>query len=44
MTQGAQSASWLERYAVADNSGTPSELSQQLAENSNRIVRAAARV
>lgn len=44
LTQGAQSASWLERYAVADNSGTPSVLRQQLAEDSNRIVRAAARV
>ncbi|MEH1999377.1 MAG: hypothetical protein V7L00_11620 [Nostoc sp.] len=44
LTQGAQSASWLERYAVADNSGTPSVLRQQLAQDSNRIVRAAARV
>ena len=44
LTQAAQSASWLERYAVADNSGTPSVLRQQLAEDSNRIVRAAARV
>lgn len=44
LTQGAQSASWLERYAVADNPATPSELRQQLAEDSNRIVRATARV
>ncbi|MEH2257853.1 hypothetical protein [Nostoc sp.] len=44
LTQGAQSASWLERYAVANNSGTPTVLRQQLAEDSNRIVRAAARV
>ncbi|MEH2036327.1 hypothetical protein [Nostoc sp.] len=44
LTQAAQSASWLERYAVADNSGTPIELRQQLAQDSNRIVRAAARV
>ncbi|WP_414512998.1 hypothetical protein [Nostoc sp. PCC 9305] len=44
LTQAAQSASWLERYAVADNSGTPSVLRQQLAQDSNRIVRAAARV
>ncbi|MEH1987065.1 HEAT repeat domain-containing protein [Nostoc sp.] len=44
LTQAAQSASWLERYAVADNSGTPIELRQQLAQDSNRIVRVAARV
>ncbi|MEH2026489.1 HEAT repeat domain-containing protein [Nostoc sp.] len=44
LTQGAQSASWLERYAVADNPATPSVLRQQLTQDSNRIVRAAARV
>ncbi len=44
LTQGAQSASWVERYAVADNPATSSELRQQLAQDSNRIVRATARV
>ncbi|MDZ8260386.1 hypothetical protein [Nostoc sp. ChiQUE01b] len=44
LTQGAQSASWLERYTVADNSGTPNVLRQQLGQDSNQIVCAAARV
>ncbi|MEH2240045.1 hypothetical protein [Nostoc sp.] len=42
LQQGAQSASWLERYAVADNPATPTDIKQQLTEDSNRIVRAVA--
>ncbi|MUG93980.1 hypothetical protein F7734_16905 [Scytonema sp. UIC 10036] len=42
LQQRAQSASWLERYAVADNPATPTELKQQLAEDGNQIVRAVA--
>jgi hypothetical protein len=42
LMQGAQSASWLERYAVADNPATTAEIRQQLALDSNRIVRAVA--
>ena len=42
LQQGATSISWLERYAVAENPATPTELRQQLAEDSNRIVRAVA--
>ncbi len=41
--QGSQSLLWLERYAVANNPATPVELRQQLAQDSNRIVRAAAK-
>ncbi|MEH1949844.1 MAG: hypothetical protein V7K77_23260 [Nostoc sp.] len=42
LQQGAQSASWLERYAVADNPATPTEIKQQLTEDSNQIVRVVA--
>ncbi|MGM3309095.1 hypothetical protein ACSQ6I_24475 [Anabaena sp. WFMT] len=42
LRQGAHSASWLERYAVADNPATPTEIKQQLTEDSNQIVRAVA--
>ncbi|BAY26877.1 leucine rich repeat variant [Calothrix sp. NIES-2100] len=42
LTQAAQSASWLERYAVADNPATPRELRQQLTHDSNRIVKVVA--
>lgn len=42
LQQGARSQSWLERYAVADNPATPAELRSSLAQDSNRIVRAAA--
>ncbi|KYC39379.1 hypothetical protein WA1_32115 [Scytonema hofmannii PCC 7110] len=42
LQQRAHSASWLERYAVADNLATPIELKQQLAEDGNQIVRAVA--
>ncbi len=43
LTQAAQSESWLERYAVADNSATLEQIRQQLTQDSNRIVRAAAK-
>ena len=43
LQQGAKSVSWLERYAVAENPATPIELRQQLAEDSNRIVRVVAK-
>lgn len=42
LQKGAQSASWLERYAVADNPATPTEIKQQLTEDGNQIVRAVA--
>lgn len=42
LQQGAKSVSWLERYAVAENPATPTELRQQLAQDSNRFVRAVA--
>ena len=38
----AQSVSWIERYAVADNPATPQEIKQQLTQDSNQIVRAVA--
>jgi hypothetical protein len=39
----SNSVSWLERYAVADNPNTPTEIKQQLTQDSNQIVRAVAR-
>ncbi|BAY81083.1 leucine rich repeat variant [Calothrix parasitica NIES-267] len=42
LTQAANSASWLERYAVAENQSTPSEIRLILARDANRIVKAAA--
>lgn len=42
LAQGARSLAWLERYAVAENSATPSAVRQALAEDANRIVRAVA--
>ncbi|BAY80889.1 leucine rich repeat variant [Calothrix parasitica NIES-267] len=42
LTQAANSASWLERYAVAENESTPLEIRSILACDANRIVRAAA--
>ena len=42
LNQAANSASWLERYAVAENESTPSEIRSILARDGNRIVRAAA--
>jgi hypothetical protein len=42
LQQGAQSRFWLDRYAVAENAATPEAIRQQLAQDSNRIVRAVA--
>jgi hypothetical protein len=42
LQQGAQSVSWIERYAVADNPATPTEIKQQLAQDGNQFVRAVA--
>ncbi|MGB3650741.1 MAG: hypothetical protein WBA41_05955 [Rivularia sp. (in: cyanobacteria)] len=42
LNQAANSASWLERYAVAENESTSSEIRSRLARDGNRIVRAAA--
>jgi hypothetical protein len=38
-----RSSSWLERYAIATNPNTPVHIRQRLAEDANRIVRAAAK-
>ncbi|RUT03965.1 hypothetical protein DSM106972_048790 [Dulcicalothrix desertica PCC 7102] len=35
--------SWLERYAIAQNTNTPSNILKHLEKDGNRIVRAAAR-
>ncbi|MDY6902917.1 MAG: hypothetical protein SWZ49_33320 [Cyanobacteriota bacterium] len=42
LTQGANSAFWLERYAVAENQATSLEIREKLARDGNWIVRAAA--
>ena len=42
LTQAANSASWLERYGVAENESTSLEIRSILAHDANRIVRAAA--
>ncbi|MEO1431567.1 MAG: hypothetical protein AAFV71_21415 [Cyanobacteria bacterium J06633_8] len=42
LTQGANSASWLERYAVAENEATSLEIRETLVSDGNWIVRAAA--
>lgn len=42
LTQGANSISWLERYAVAENQATSLELLETLVSDGNWIVRAAA--
>ncbi len=38
-----RSSSWLERYAIATNPNTPSHIREHLAQDANRIVRAAAK-
>lgn len=43
LEEGANSSSWIERYAVAQNPATPLEIKQQLTHDSNQIVRAVAR-
>ena len=42
LTQAANSASWLERYAVAENESTPLETRSILARDGNRIIRVVA--
>ncbi|MEM7712968.1 MAG: hypothetical protein AAF349_05230 [Cyanobacteria bacterium P01_A01_bin.68] len=42
LTQAVNSASWLERYAVAENESTPLEIRSILARDGNRIVKTAA--
>ena len=42
LTQVANSASWLERYAVAENESTPLEIRSILSNDSNRIVKTVA--
>jgi Leucine rich repeat variant len=42
LKRAAQSVSWLERYGVAENPATSTEIKQQLTLDSNRIVRAVA--
>ncbi len=43
LENAANSLSWIERYAVANNPTTPTEIKQKLTQDSNRIVRAVAR-
>ncbi len=43
LEEGANSSSWIERYAVAQNTAIPLEIKQQLTHDSNQIVRAVAR-
>jgi hypothetical protein len=40
LEQGMRSSEWFDRYAVADNPTTPSQIRQQLTQDSNQIVRA----
>ena len=42
LANGANSISWVERYAVVDNPAVPTEIKQRLAQDSNQIVRAVA--
>ena len=42
LAKNSNSLSWLERYAIAQNSKTPQATLKKLAEDSNRIVRATA--
>lgn len=42
LSQAINSSSWLERYAVAENSAISEEIRQSLVKDSNRIVRATA--
>ena len=43
LEEAVNSASWIERYAVANNPSTPIEIKQQLSQDSNQVVRAVAR-
>lgn len=42
LAQHAHSICWIERYAVAQNPGTPAYLLSKLSTDANRLVRAAA--
>ena len=42
LEEAVDSIAWLERYAIANNPNTPTEVKQQLARDSNQIVRAVA--
>ena len=42
LAKNFDSSSWLERYAIAQNPNTPAATRQRLAQDANRIVRAAA--
>jgi hypothetical protein len=43
LAENSRSLVWLERYAVAQNSNTPPNILKALAQDANRIVRAAAK-
>ncbi|MEO1762449.1 MAG: hypothetical protein AAFR83_10835 [Cyanobacteria bacterium J06629_18] len=43
LTQNVYSSSWLERYAIAQNPNTPTEIRAILTRDGNRVVRAAAK-
>ncbi|AFY55296.1 Leucine rich repeat protein [Rivularia sp. PCC 7116] len=43
LAQNIYSSSWLERYAIAQNPNTPTEIRAALARDGNRVVRAAAK-
>ncbi|PSF38115.1 hypothetical protein C7H19_06495 [Aphanothece hegewaldii CCALA 016] len=43
LQQAAQSISWVDRYAVAENPATPNTVKEQLIQDSNRFVRATAK-
>lgn len=43
LEKASQSLFWLQRYAIAVNPAAPRELREKLAEDANRIVKAAAR-
>jgi hypothetical protein len=43
LEEASKSLFWLERYAIAVNPAVPRELREKLAEDANRIVKAAAR-
>ncbi|MEM9272218.1 MAG: hypothetical protein AAGA80_04525 [Cyanobacteria bacterium P01_F01_bin.143] len=43
LAENSNSISWLERYAIAQNPKTPTDTLKQLAQDGNRIVRAAAK-
>ncbi len=43
LAKNINSTSWLERYAIAQNPNTPSEIRAALARDGNRVVRAAAK-